>query len=116
MCSSPPSPENKMPSDETLKCTDHSLRCKWYQVRLPVEMSQPATQKSSPRGVSRSYQIVLPSALQNSCPAISMVMVRLWMFVNPVPSERMIQMRTTFCHGPSWQNMSKFGSVGENTR
>ena len=63
-----------------------------------------AGQKSSPRGVWRSYQTVRPSALKNSWPAISMFMVRVWTLVRPVPSVRMSQTRSTSCHVPSWQN------------
>ena len=33
-----------------------------------------------------------------------------------MPSVRMVQMRSTLCHGPSWQNISSVGSVGENSR
>ena len=28
----------------------------------------------------------------------------------------MVQMRSTLCHGPSWQNIRSVGSVGENSR
>ena len=43
-------------------------------------------------------------------------MVRLWMSVLCVPSVWIIQMRSTFCHGPSWQYISSSGSVGEKSR
>ena len=58
--------------------------------------------------------MVFPSALKNSWPAISMSMVRVWILRNPVPSVRIVQMRSTLCHGPSWQNMMRVGSDGEN--
>ena len=34
--------------------------------------------------------------------------------VSSAPSVRMVQMRSTLCHGPSWQNIISVGSVGEN--
>ncbi len=33
-----------------------------------------------------------------------------------VPSVRMVQMRSTACHGPSWQYISSVGSLGEKSR
>ena len=42
--------------------------------------------------------------------------VRLWISVLCVPSVWIIQMRSTFCHGPSWQYISSVGSVGEKSR
>jgi hypothetical protein len=55
-----------------------------------------------------------PSGPKNSCPAISMSIVRAWIFRRSVPSVRIVQMRSTLCQGPSWQNMISVGSVGEN--
>src|ERR1035438_6134474 len=95
---------------------DHSSRCMWKAVRLPVCRLYPARKKSSPLGYCQSYQIVCPSRPQNSCPAISINMVRLWISVLCVPSVWIIQMRSTFCHGPSWQYISSVGSVGEKSR
>jgi hypothetical protein len=43
-------------------------------------------------------------------------MVRLWMRVLWVPSVWIIQMRSTFCQGPSWQYIRSWGSVGEKSR
>ena len=43
-----------------------------------------------------------------------MSIVRVCCFVRPVPSVRIVQMRSSLCHGPSWQNISSVGSVGEN--
>ena len=60
--------------------------------------------------------MVLPSWLQNSWPKISLAMVRVWILMIWLPSVRIVQMRSTLCHGPSWQNISRFGSVGENSR
>jgi len=60
----------------------------------------PASQKSSPRGV-QIVPDVLPSALQNSCPKISIAMVRVVICLRPEPSARMVQMRSTLCQGPS---------------
>ncbi len=39
---------------------------------------------------------------------------RVCSFLNPVPSARMVQIRSTRAQGPSWQKSSWFGSVGEN--
>ena len=39
-------------------------------------------------------------------------MVRVWIFVIWLPSVRMVQMRSTLCQGPSWQNISSVGIGG----
>jgi hypothetical protein len=41
-------------------------------------------------------------------------MVRVWTLVRAEPSVRIVQMRSTRCQGPSWQNITRVGSVGEN--
>ena len=57
--------------------------------------------------------MILPLGFQNSWPAISMSIVRLCIRRKPLPSARIVQMRSTSCHVPSWQNMSSDGSVGD---
>src|SRR5438034_3009466 len=39
--------------------------------------------------------MIFPSGLKNSCPAISMSIVRVWIFRKPLPSVRIVQMRST---------------------
>ena len=47
---------------------------------------------------------------------ISFVTVRSCIDRKPDPSVRMFQMRSTSCQVPSWQNIKRDGSVGENWR
>src|SRR5512143_2877099 len=97
-----------------LKCTDHSFCLRLYHVLVLVSMLYDATQKTRLRGVCRSYRMHLPSGLKNSCPLISMFIVRGWTLVRPVPSVRTIHVRSMSCQVPSWQNNIWCGSVGEN--
>ena len=57
-----------------------------------------------------------PSEEKNSWPAISMLRVRVWILVRPVPSAWMVHMRSTRARCLHRQNMMRLGSVGENWR
>src|SRR3972149_790885 len=96
-----------------LQCPDHSSRAIGYRMRFPVAISTPASQKTLYFGVCRSYQIVLPSALKNSWPAISISIVRSCISRRLEPSVLIVQMRSTSCQGPSWQYRIRVESVGD---
>ena len=68
---------------------------------VPVFISKAAKKKVLLLGCCRSNHSRVPLTPKNSCPAISMAMVRLWMRWFWLPSVRMVQMRSTLCQGPS---------------
>src|SRR5689334_1969609 len=93
---------------------DHSSRVSSYLVCLSVFTSVPATKNFTLLGCCKSNQMVLPSGESHSCPAISMSMVRLCMSFTSLVSTFIVQILSTLSQGPSWQNISSFGIVGEN--
>jgi len=66
-------------------------------------MVTPAIQKSWLRGVCRSNHTVFPFQPHHSWPLISMSIVRWCISRIRLPSVRIVQVRSSSCHVPSWQ-------------